>query len=54
MYALKAREKLHKRQKDDHKDRHSGGDRHSGVDHGRPSRDRRQPSTTSRDAKVCQ
>ncbi len=46
MYALKAREKLHKRQKDDHKKRHSGGDRVV------PSRERRQPSTTSRDAKV--
>ncbi len=42
MYALKAREKLHKREKD----------RYSGSDQARPSRERRQPSTTHRDAKV--
>lgn len=46
MYALKARDKLHKREKDDHQDRHSGGDR------GGPSRERRQPTTTCREAKV--
>lgn len=46
MYALKAREKLHKREKERY--RLSGSDQQ----HARPSRERRQPSTTRREAKV--
>ena len=51
MYALKARDKLHKREKDDYKERRGGdaGDR----GRGRPREQRRQPSTARREAKVC-
>lgn len=54
MYALKARDKLHQKEKEAYKERHSPSprNRRSGADY-KPSKQDKQPVTVNREAKVC-